>query len=331
MRMRGFGAIAAAILAVGFSACSGGDEGATPAESAAAPRAARSSAGNHAPEIRSVRLDPEAPIDGDRVNAMVSVQDQDGDPVELEFVWRISGRVVQRGDASIDLQRVTKRDRIEVEVTASDGKLESEPARAEVSVPNRRPTVIGIAVHPEPEVLPGETVVATAQASDPDSDPLEYFYRWQVNGELRDETGDSFATEGLQRGDEIQAIVVASDGSIESDERTSIVLRVGNSHPEIVSNPQGNWTDEGFSYEIQASDPDHDVPLRYALRSGPRGMRVDSVLGKVFWQPSADQAGVHPIEIAVSDSLGATSVQMFEITVTAESGASGPPPASAQR
>ncbi len=112
---------------------------------------------------------------------------------------------------------------------------------------------------------------------------------------------------------------------------SSVVVRVGNSHPEIVSNPQGNWTDEGFSYETQASDPDNDVPLRYALRSGPRGMRVDSVLGKVFWQPTADQAGAHPIEIAVSDALGATSVQMFEITVKAESGASGPPPASAQR
>jgi hypothetical protein len=60
-------------------------------------------------------------------------------------------------------------------------------------------------------------------------------------------------------------------------------------------------------------------------------MRVDSVLGKVFWQPTPDQTGVHPIEIAVSDALGATSVQIFEITVKAEVEKSAAPVASARR
>jgi len=53
------------------------------------------------------------------------------------------------------------------------------------------------------------------------------------------------------------------------------------------------------------------------------------VLGKVVWQPTYDQAGVHPIEIAVSDVRGATSVQIFEITVKSEESAA--PPASARR
>jgi hypothetical protein len=60
-------------------------------------------------------------------------------------------------------------------------------------------------------------------------------------------------------------------------------------------------------------------------------MRVDSVLGKVFWQPKPDQTGVHPVEIAVSDAAGATSVQIFEITVKADGEESAAPPASAQR
>ena len=137
----------------------------------------------------------------------------------------------------------------------------------------------------------------------------------------------SFETDALAKGDEIQAIVVASDGSEDSDDLESVVVRVGNAHPEITSVHEGTWTDEGFSYNVRARDPDNDGPLRYAIKTGPKGMRVDSVIGKVFWQPTPDQTGVHPIEIAVSDAAGATSVQIFEITVKAEESVA-PPPAS---
>jgi hypothetical protein len=191
--------------------------------------------------------------------------------------------------------------------------------------------VVGIAIRPQPEVFPGEILVATAQANDPDRDPLAYSYRWWVNGERQMDTGDTFETDNLVKGDEIQAIVVASDGTVDSDKLASVVVRVGNSHPEIVSVPEGNWTNEGFSYDVRARDPDNDGPLRYAIKTGPRGMRVDSVLGKVVWQPTSDQTGVHPIEIAVSDAAGATSVQIFEITVKTEGEESAAPPASAGR
>ena len=328
--MRIIGWIATAVLVAAGTACGGNDEAAVLAAPMKAERAATPAA-NRAPAIRSVRLDPAAPIDGNRVHAIVSVEDQDGDPIELGFEWRISGRLVPGGEASIELKGVTKRDRIEVKVTASDGRLVSEPARAEARVRNRRPRLVGIAVRPQPEVLPGEELMATAQANDPDGDPIAYSYRWRVNGKLQIDTGDTFETDGLVKGDEIQAFAVASDGSADSDDLASVVVRVGNSHPEIVSVPEGKWTNEGFSYEIQARDPDSSGPLRYSLRTGPKGMRIDSVLGKVFWQPTPDQTGVHPIEIAVSDALGATSVQIFEITVKAEVETSEAPVASARR
>ena len=328
--MRIVGWIATAVLVAGASACGGSDEAAVPAAPMKVERAA-SSATNHAPVIRSVRLDPAEPIDGDRVHAIVAVADEDGDPIEIGFEWQISGRLIPSGEASIELKGVRKRDRIEVAVKASDGKLQSETAHAEARVPNRRPTLVGIAIRPQPEVFPGEPLVATAQANDPDRDPIAYSYRWLVNGELQMDTGDTFETDGLVKGDEIQAIVIANDGTADSDDLASVVVRVGNSHPEIVSVPEGNWTNEGFSYDVQARDPDNDGPLRYSLKTGPNGMRVDSVLGKVFWKPAPDQMGVHPIEIAVSDALGATSTQIFEITVKAEGEEPAAPPAAARR
>ena len=328
--MRIIGWIATALLVAGGMACGGNDEADLLAVPMKVERAATPAA-NRAPAIRSVRLDPAAPIDGDRVHAIVSVEDPDGDPIELGFQWRISGRLVPGGEASIELKGVTKRDRVEVVVKASDGSLQSEPARAEAQVRNRRPRLVGIGVRPQPEVLPGEVLVATAQANDPDGDPIAYRYRWRVNGELQIDTGDSFETDDLVKGDEIQAVVVASDGFTDSDDLASVVVRVGNSHPEILSVPEGKWTNEGFRYEVRARDPDGDGPLRYSLKTGPKGMRVDSVLGKVSWQPTPDQTGVHPIEIAVSDPFGATSVQIFEITVKAEVETFAAPPASARR
>jgi len=328
--MRIIGWIATAALVAVTAACGGSDEVAVAVPEAPTKTERKASAEtNHAPVIRSVRLEPAQPVEGDRIHAIVAVTDQDGDPIEIGFEWHISGRPIPSGESSIELKGVRKRDDIQVAVKASDGKLQSETARAEAQVRNRRPRVIGIAIRPQPEVLPGETLVATAQANDPDGDTLEYSYRWLLNGQPQTDTGDTFETDRLKKGDEIQAVVVASDGDEESDDLASVVVRVGNAYPEITSVPQGTWTDEGFSYEIRANDPDNDGPLRYSLKKGPKGMRVDSVLGKVVWQPTFDQAGVHPIEIAVSDAAGATSVQIFEITVKAEEPVA--PPAAARR
>jgi len=174
--MRIIGWIATAVLVAGTTACGGSDEAAAPAAPMKVERAA-STAVNHAPVIRSVRLNPASPIDGDRIHAIVAVADQDGDPIELGFEWQISGRPIPTGEASIELKGVTKRDRIEVAVKASDGKLQSDTARAEARVQNRRPTVVGIAIRPQPEVFAGETLVATAQANDPDGDSIGYSYK----------------------------------------------------------------------------------------------------------------------------------------------------------
>jgi hypothetical protein len=328
--MRVIGWIATVILVAGTTACGGNDEATVSAVPAKAERADKT-ATNHAPVIRDVRLDPSAPVDGDRIHAVVAVTDRDGDPIEIEFEWRISGRQVPSGEDSIELKGVTKRTQIEVVVKASDGKLTSEPARAEARVQNRRPTVVGIGIRPQPEVMHGALLVATAQANDPDGDSLSYSYRWRVNGQLQMETGDTFETGDLEKGDEIQAIVIANDGSADSDDLASVVVRVSNARPEIVSVPGTNWTDDVFSYEVRARDPDNDVPLRFALVTGPSGMRIDSVLGKLVWQAMPDQAGVHPVKIEVADSAGATTVQSFEITVMTQGGESAAPPASAQR
>ncbi|MEN8183430.1 MAG: hypothetical protein ABFS46_12945, partial [Myxococcota bacterium] len=140
-------------------------------------------------------------------------------------------------------------------------------------------------------------------------------YHWSINGREVKDVGPSFSTEGLERGDQIQARVVATDGDVRSEALVSPTVRVANGAPRIVSSPPGGLADGEFVYQLEAEDPDGDRTLRFRLLEGPPGMRVDPVLGEVRWKPSADQVGAHPVDLAVADPQGASTAQRFEITL----------------
>jgi len=314
-----------ALLLVGAIAC--GDDAPEPTGAAMSmdPPDEGEIQPNRAPIIQSVRIEPEEPATGERVRALVNVRDPDGDSVEIGYVWTLGGRRLVSSGPEAQLGEIAKGVRLEVEVTASDGSDESEPFTTHRTIRNRRPAVTRLSLKPNPEVQSGQSVMVSAEGRDPDGDALEFEYRWTVNGRSSGEHGPSFDTDGLDRGDEIQVQVIANDGTSESDPIESGVVRVANAFPEILSDPTGNWKDGWFRYQVKARDPDGDRNLRFSLRQGPEGMTLNPVLGEVTWQPTADQAGKHPVEVAVQDAEGAESGQYFELTVRATE---TPPPAA---
>jgi hypothetical protein len=318
---------ASALLRVLAVVACGGEVPAARARSdAAAPAAPRGEGENHPPQVSRVRLEPASPEPGERVRAVVTARDPDGDPLQHSFRWELAGRELPTQDGEVVLGEASRGDELEVWVSAFDGKASSETAHAATEVANRRPVLHHVALQPAGEVFAGTAAIASPSADDPDGDELEYRFRWTVNDEVRetaDEHPERFDTQGLQPGDRIRVEVVASDGDAESDTAWSGILRVANAAPEIVSKPAGVEPGAGFRYAVKASDPEGDRNLRFQLRKGPAGMSLNPVLGELTWTPRADQAGVHPVEIAVEDSAGARSVQAFELTVAA-----GPPPAS---
>src|SRR5262245_17313120 len=188
----------------------GGDEAAVPDAAASATLAPVPSEDNRPPEIERVRLDPSEPLPGDRVRAVVTARDADGDRVSQVFRWELAGVELEESGAEIELHSAEKGDPLEVEVVASDGRAQSEPARASATVANQRPVLENVALQPIGSVLPGQPAVASPQGSDPDGDSVEFRYHWTVNQspvEAPDEP--SFATEGLNPGDEIRVQVVA--------------------------------------------------------------------------------------------------------------------------
>jgi len=315
---------AAALLAAWALGCGGEAGQETSGAAWQAPDKSAEASLNHAPVIQEVRLSPSEPAAGERVSALVRASEPDGEAIQLRFAWSVGGRPIGESGAQILLGEVARGERVEVVVTASDGRRESDPAEASVTVRNRRPVVTGIELRPPAEVPRGEPLVAAVAARDPDGDPLEFRYEWSVNGRPLPEEGDTLETDRLRRGDAIRVRVVASDGSEESAAIPSGVVLVGNAHPEILSSPSGVSSNGSFRYAVKARDPDGDRNLRYALRKAPQGMKLNRIDGVVTWQATPEQAGIHEVEIVVEDSEGARTVQAFELSV----GVSEPQPAA---
>jgi hypothetical protein len=306
---------AAALLAASALSCGGDASEQTTGAAWQAPGKSAEAGVNRAPVIREVRLSPSAPAAGERVRAVVRASEPDAEAIQLRFAWSVGGRALPESSAEIRLGEVPRGDRVEVKVTASDGRDESEPVWASGTVRNRRPVVTGIGLRPLAGVPRGEPVVATVAARDPDGDPLEFRYEWSVNDRPLPEEGDTLRTDRLRRGDAIRVRVVASDGTDESAPIPSGVVHVANAHPEILSSPSGVSSDGSFRYAVRARDPDGDRNLRYELRKGPEGMKMNRIDGEVTWQATAKQAGTHAVEIVVEDSEGARMVQAFELIV----------------
>src|SRR5262249_52635394 len=70
-----------------------------------------------------------------------------------------------------------------------------------------------------------------------------------------------------------------------------------------------------YRYDTVGNDPDGD-PLAFDLPTGPAGMAVHPQLGVLVWEPTAEQAGVHPVVLRVQDGKGGFALQSFEITVS---------------
>ena len=307
---------AAALLAVSALSCGGDASEETTGAAWQAPEKSGEARLNRAPVIHEVRLSPSEPAAGERVSALVRASEPDGEAIQLRFAWSVGGRPLPESGAEIQLGEVARGERVEVEVTASDGRDESEPVWVSGTVRNRRPVVTGIGLRPLSEVPRGEPVVATVAARDPDGDPLEFRYEWSVNDRPLPEEGNTLRTDRLRRGDAIRVRVVASDGTDESVPIPSGVVQRcerpsrDSLEPEwrlerrLVSlcraGPRSRWRPQPALRAAQGARGDEDEPHR----------RRGDVAGDGRSRPAA-----HEVEIVVEDSEGARTVQAFELIV----------------
>jgi len=190
-----------------------------------------------------------------------------------------------------------------------------EPFGALADARNEAPVVAAVEIAPKGEIHTGDALTAMPRAHDPEGDPITYRYRWSVNGrELRHDAPTLPASE-FERGDRIELIVEADDGSSASHPFRTEPIVVANTPPEISSKPGPLEKDGTFRYRIEAQDADEDRSFRYALVAAPEGMKLDPISGAVEWTPSAEQAGTHAVTIEVDDRNEGLVRQAFDLTI----------------
>lgn len=85
---------------------------------------------------------------------------------------------------------------------------------------NAAPLIERVRLDPS-DPVPGVTLSAVVDASDPDGDPLRLRYEWRVNGELVAEGArPAVSLPDLRKDDEVEVRVVATDGVLESSPRS---------------------------------------------------------------------------------------------------------------
>jgi hypothetical protein len=192
------------------------------------------SGSNQAPVVSSVTINQSAPKTNDTLTVTVSASDPDGDPLTYSYQWIKNGVALpgQTG-STLDLSVAgngDKGDNISVRVTAFDGVATSDPVTSPaVTVANSPPVFnqdLGNRTDPE-----GAVVSLSADATDPDGDPL------------------TFAASGLPSGLSINAATGLIDGTIAAGAAASSPYSVAVTVAEG-ANPDATDT---FTWTVQAA------------------------------------------------------------------------------
>lgn len=283
-------------------------------------------AGNTAPSIRRIEFEPEAPVPGAALRAVVEAADAEEDGLFFRYEWRIDGELMQKTGPKVVLEHASKGQVVEVRVVASDGKDESAPFSEQVELENRAPEIASVTIEPGLEVFAGTQIVVRPDARDLDGDGVTFRYEWEVNGHEQRESGPALETRRLKRGDEVRVRIVASDGEADSEPQEAPGITIVNAPPRIVSRPPETLGGGVFVYHVVAEDPDGDKGLQFYLEDEPPGMTIESLTGVIRWTPSAENAGQHSVAVIADDLQGGRSRQVFEVRVSPPD---GPPAAPA--
>ncbi len=271
---------------------------------------------NQPPVVRKVTVVPSPLTLVGPVAVQIDVHDPDGQQPTTRVHWIVNGTPITGGNGPELRPDLLKRgDMVGVEVVASDGQAESAPFRTEpVQVMNTPPIVTRVVI--EADGPQGSNrVQAKVDAADPDRDEIQYTFRWWHNDkQVKEGIENVLDTTGYGRKDIVGVEVIARDQENASSAMRATPIVLGNSPPEITSNPAALNNREQYDYTVQAKDIDGD-PVTFALETAPPGMSIDKTSGQVMWKVTPGLTGTHRVKVVAEDGQGGTTWQEFEVTI----------------
>lgn len=156
-------------------------------------------------------------------------------------------------------------------------------------------------------------------SSDPDKDPLRYFWTFASKPDGSQATLSDPQTPAAYFFPDVAGIYLAqlivNDGTYNSDPATATVTVTANHAPAISSQPVTQATvGQLYSYQVTATDQDNDS-LQFSLALAPDGMAIDPASGLIAWTPA--QTGTQTVTVKAQDPRAAFGVQTFDIDVQA--------------
>ena len=279
--------------------------------------------------VRAVNLPP-AVVTTPPTRAAVSLvyayalraDDPDGDTLSFALTASPAGMTIDAATGLIAWTPTTTQlgsQNVAVEVTDGHGGSATQTFTIDVEPLSRNlpPTITSFPVTVAAADLP---YIYDVDASDPDGDSLAFTLGFPPAGMTIDPTTGliNWTPTSNQVANHRFTVMVTDEAG--NFARQICVLRVqeANHSPAIDSAAVRTATaGRTYRYDVKASDPDGNA-LAYSLTSPPTGMTIDA-LGRITWATAVPDIGTHPITVVVTDVLGASVSQSFDLTVSGDS------------
>ena len=193
-------------------------------------------------QIRDLVILPENPLSVTPLQ--VSMQFRGGKPERMVYQWLRNGEPIPGAiRPTLKAEYLSKGDFIAVTVLAKQpGGNGDEQTSDAVIIGNTKPVATFSGVEPATPTS-SEKLKAQGVGYDHDSDNLSFVYTWMVNGEpVMGQEEQFLATSHFRRGDRVQVTVTPYDGEEFGMPLRSAPVVVGNSSPEIISDPPAHLT-----------------------------------------------------------------------------------------
>lgn len=203
---------------------------------------------------------------------------------------------------------------IEVQVRDSQGAVSTQTYQLEVGEApiNQAPTITS---RPLFQTDLQQPYTYQIEATDPEGGALSYQLLEGPAGITVDAQTGVLTWDAPVAGDH-RIVVAAYDAEGLGAAQGYTLRALANGLPVIRSTPETTAFVGGeYRYDVQAQDPESGA-LTYTLDANSQalGVTIDDY-GRISWTPTADQVGVYPITLTVTDAAGASVEQSFDLTV----------------
>jgi len=194
---------------------------------------------NSEPAISSLSLSPESPRTSDALELEYQVEDADGDPVEVSFVWTVDDEETWHVEPGIPAHATARGQTWQVLLSVSDGTDQGASESAMVTIGNTPPPApLSVTVLPsEPTTEDAIRCQVESELVDVDGESIGYSVAWLADGQLftdaESETlpGDTVLSSSTTVGQVWSCAATPTDGSDEGESGASEPVEILESVP----------------------------------------------------------------------------------------------------